>query len=200
VLEHHGIEPVVPLDQRLIGAPLTPTLVRLTGAGSEKDVAALADEFRAVYDGDGLAATVAYDGLAEVLDALVNSGHRLYIVTNKRDVPTRRILALFGVTAYFAGVHALDSATPPARHKRELVARVLATHRLSPAAGVMIGDTVEDAEAASANELSFIAATYGYGTPTVGAPAAAFGTIASLRELPARLQELAMHLPHHPVP
>jgi phosphoglycolate phosphatase len=200
VLEHHGIEPVVPLDQRLIGAPLTPTLVRLTGATSEQEVAPLADGFRSVYDDEGLSATVAYDGLAEVLDVLVGEGRRLYIVTNKRDVPTRRILALFGVAGYFAGVHALDSTTPPARHKRELVARVLATHRLAAPDCVMIGDTVEDAEAAWANDLAFIAATYGYGTPTVGAPVGALATIASLRELPARLQELAPNVPHHHVP
>jgi phosphoglycolate phosphatase-like HAD superfamily hydrolase len=59
----------------------------------------------------------------------------------------------------------------------------------------MVGDTVEDAVAAHANALFFVAATYGYGTPTVDAPSAPLGTIASLRELPECLTGLARLLP-----
>jgi phosphoglycolate phosphatase len=200
VLDRNGIRAEVPLDSRLIGAPLMPTLLRLTGAAREEDVARLADLFRDVYDGEGLAATVAYDGLAEVLENLVDRGHRLYVVTNKRDVPTRRILALLRIAHRFAGVHALDAAVPSVRDKRGLVAQVLGVHGLRAADCVMVGDTVEDATAAWANGLPFVGATYGYGTPTVGAPAAPLATIANLRELPARLDELATPLPPLPGP
>ena len=200
VLERHGIEPVIPLDRRLIGAPLVPMLARLTGTARESDVAPLADTFREVYDAAGLAATVAYDGLRETLHAMVRRGCRLYVVTNKRDVPTRRILDLFGVARCFAGVYALDTTTPRVRDKCELVARVIAAHQLNAMECVMVGDTVEDAAAACANGVGFIAATYGYGTPTIGAPTAALATIATLRELPARLDEIAMTLPPNSAP
>ena len=198
VLERHGLEPAVPLDHRLIGAPLVPMLTRLTNMAREEDLAPLVETFREVYDCEGLTATVAYDGLDEVLGSLVRGGRRLYVVTNKRDVPTRRILALLGVAPCFTGVHALDSTAPSARDKRHLVECVMAAHRLDAPNCVMVGDTVEDARAAWENGLAFVAATYGYGTPTVDAPGAALGTIARLRELPLRLDEFTARLP--PVP
>jgi phosphoglycolate phosphatase len=195
VLAQHAVEPIVPLDRHLIGAPLLPMLAKLVGATREEDVAGLAATFRDVYDTEGLASTVAYDGLREVLAALVTGGRGLYVVTNKRDVPTRRILELFDVARYFASIHALDTTSPPARNKIELVRHVISAHGLNAAECVMVGDTAEDAVAAHANALCFVAATYGYGTPTVDAPSAPLATIASLRELPECLAGLAKRLP-----
>jgi phosphoglycolate phosphatase len=194
VLERHGIEPVLPVDRRLIGAPLLPMLTRLTGITHEEELAPLAATFRTAYDEEGLTATVAYDGLGEVLELMVCSDRRLYVVTNKRDLPTRRILALFGIAQRFSAVYALDTMSPPARDKRELVGMVLAAHQLNASNCIMVGDTVEDAAAAHANGISFVAATYGYGTPTVDAPTAALETIASLRELPERIDAAATRL------
>jgi phosphoglycolate phosphatase len=195
VLDRHGIEPVIPVDRRLIGAPLIPMLTRLTGITHEEELAPLAATFRTAYDEVGLTATVAYDGLGEVLESMARRGHRLYVVTNKRDLPTRRILALLGIAQRFAAVYALDTMAPPAREKGELVGTLLAAHQLDASSCVMVGDTVEDAAAAYANGIAFMAATYGYGTPSVDAPTAALGTIASLRELPERLEQAAPRRP-----
>jgi phosphoglycolate phosphatase len=200
VLDSHGIPPAVPLDRRLIGAPLLPTLMRLTGTTREGDVAHLADAFCAAYDGDGLAATLGYDSLGPVLESLALRGRRLYVVTNKRGVPARRILELLGVARYFVGIHALDVARPPVLDKSELVTRLLSADRLEAARCVLVGDTADDATAAWRNGLPFVAATYGYGSPAADAPVPPIATIASLRELPTRLDALGAGLEPAPAP
>ena len=66
------------------------------------------------------------------------------------------------------------------------VAPSLARHGLAAADCVYIGDTPEDAAAAAANDLAFIAAGWGYGDPARLAAAAAqarVGTLAELAEL-----------------
>lgn len=182
-----GIEPAVALDARLIGPPLRPTLTRLLGGEADAPTLdRLASAFRDAYDGGGWRATVAYPGLEAVIARLADAGRRLFVVTNKRLTPTRLILDHFGLGPRFEAVYALDAFEPPVADKAAALAVVLARHGLAAADCVYIGDTPEDAAAAAANDLAFIAAGWGYGDPARLAAAAAqarVGTLAELAEL-----------------
>lgn len=190
-IERCGAPLVTPLDRSVIGAPLVATLRRLTGVADETELAALATAFRVTYDGEGVRATQGYPGLGGVLRELRGEGLRLYVVTNKRIVPTGAILRRLDLGDYFTGVYALDAISPPRADKCALVGIVLERHTLTAASCALVGDTTEDAAAAHANGLPFIAATYGYGSPLAEAAHPSVARLAQLTDLPALLRRLA---------
>ena len=190
VLAQAGIAPREPVDERVIGPPLLSTLERLTGVRAGPELDQLTAAFKATYDADGILDAEPYPGLDAMLDALAKAGRRAFVVTNKRQAPARAIADRLGIAPRLAGLYSLDSLSPPAPRKQAVVARLLADHRIRPESAVFVGDSAEDAEAATGNGLRFIAATYGYGTPlgVTGAPAAA--SLERLSDLPVLLARL----------
>ncbi|NBU59974.1 MAG: HAD family hydrolase [Betaproteobacteria bacterium] len=162
VLQQHGITPLVPLDSRLIGPPLLPTLARISGVSAPDVLDTLAATFKAWYDTEGYTHTVVYPGIDAALHALADRA-ALYIVTNKRIHPTRQILDHLGWAPLFTGVYAQDAFAPPLPSKAAVIGQVLSIHGIDPTSALYIGDRAEDGEAATANGLRFAWATWGYG-------------------------------------
>ena len=162
VVRQHGITPQVPLDSRLIGPPLLPTLARISGVSAPDMLDAMAATFKAWYDAEGYTRTVVYPGIDAALHALADRA-RLYIVTNKRIHPTRQILGHLGWAPLFSGVYAQDAFAPPLPSKAAVIGQVLSMHGIDPAGALYVGDRAEDGEAATANGLAFAWATWGYG-------------------------------------
>ena len=162
VVERHGLTPQVPLDSRLIGPPLLPTLARISGLSAPDVLDTMAATFKAWYDTEGYTHTVVYPGIDAALHALADRA-ALYIVTNKRIYPTRQILDHLGWGPLFDGVYAQDAFDPPLQSKAAVIGQVLVTHGIDPAGALYIGDRAEDGEAATANGLRFAWATWGYG-------------------------------------
>lgn len=183
-----GVTAVDHIDERVIGPPLRATLERLTGIVDGARLDELAETFRGIYDSAGAMAAEPYPRLDDVFAALDDAQRRAFIVTNKRIHPARLIADRLGLTARLAGVYALDSYAPPAARKRVVVERVLAEHMIAPGSAVMVGDSLEDAEAAAGNGVAFIAATYGYGSPIGTTRPAAI--IERLADLPTALERL----------
>lgn len=163
VLAAHGLAPVVALDPSIIGPPLADTLRTLSGIGDETLLAALADDFKRDYDAAGYRETTLYPGVAEGLAVLAAAGTRLFIVTNKRMRPTRKILDHLGIAGHFTGVHSRDETTPAAASKAAVVRRVIADRAVERRHAVFVGDSNEDAAAARKNGLRFAHAAWGYG-------------------------------------
>jgi phosphoglycolate phosphatase len=166
ILAADGLRPAVPLAPSLIGPPLAVTLRQVSGLDRPGDAARLArlvEAFKADYDTAGYRDTAVFPGVAAGLAQLAGSGARLFIVTNKRMVPTRRILEALGLARHFAGIHTRDETEPPAPSKAAVTARALARHGIDPPRAVFVGDSDEDAAAARENGLAFIHAAYGYG-------------------------------------
>jgi phosphoglycolate phosphatase len=191
VFEKHGIRAVREIDTSVIGPPLRETIRRLTGIEDAPTIEKLADSFRGQYDTTAVAETAAYHGYDETLDAVRAMGFALFIVTNKRIVPTRAIVARLGRGDRYSGIYSPDAHQPPLPDKIAVLADVVKRHGIDPARSAMIGDSAEDGAAAAASGMPFIAALYGYGKPeTGGHPVAA--SIAALTDLPARLAALAL--------
>jgi len=185
-----GIRAVESVDERVIGPPLVATLRRLTGIEDELRIGELARAFKAIYDTHGVLAAEPYPGLGEVLGALAAARRQSFMVTNKRQLPARLIAERLGIMPHLAGLYSLDTLTPPASKKRTVVAHLLAEHGIDATTAVLVGDSVEDAEAAASNGVRFVACTYGYGSPfafTEAAPAATLDRLADLPDVLARL-------------
>ena len=184
-----GAVPVRPIETDIIGPPIDATLRLLAGDADPALTGKLSDAFKRGYDTGGLLETLAYPGVGEMLAALRAAGRSLHIATNKRIHPTRLILDHLGWSACFDAVYALDSFSPHLPDKATMIGRLLADHGINIAQAVYVGDRFEDGEAAEANNLPFIAATWGYGSPRATAMAARWREAATPHELGQMLLE-----------
>lgn len=188
VLAAHGLQAAVPLEASLIGPPLAVTLRRISGIGDAALLARLVEAFKQDYDTAGYRDTRAFDGVAEGLARLAGAGAQLFIVTNKRIVPTLKILESLGLARHFTGVHTRDETEPMAPSKAAVTQRVLVRHGIDPRNACFVGDSDEDAAAARDNGLRFIHATYGYGAAGIQSrPDAVLEQFARLSDLIAAL-------------
>lgn len=157
-----GIAPQLPLTPDVIGPPLMQTLAKLSGVDDAEVLSDLAQRFKSHYDTEGHKQTLVYEGVEAFLRAQQAAGFKLYIATNKRYVPTVKIIQHLNWTQYFAGVFALDYYTPPVANKAQMLANVLADLNITPNEAVYIGDRYEDGTAAEQNGLPFILVNWGY--------------------------------------
>ncbi len=164
-----GLQPIVPLVPAIIGPPLMETLARLAGSNEEKVLHALAEAFKAHYDETGYQQTKIFSGVVEMLTQLTAHNFKLHIATNKRILPTRRILAHFSWDQYFQSVYALDVFDPPLKTKAQMLHEILAQRALDPQQTLYIGDRQEDGAAAQVNAIPFLLAVWGYDEPNAGA-------------------------------
>lgn len=161
-----GVTPVRSIDESVIGPPLTETLQLLSGSTEPALIARLTEGFKASYDSEGYKATAAYAGVGDLLAELAGAGLSLSIATNKRIHPTRLILDHLGWLGHFTHIYALDLFSPRLPDKAAMIGRLLADQAIPKDNAIYIGDRSEDGESADANDLPFIAVTWGYGSLT----------------------------------
>ncbi|WP_227816954.1 HAD family hydrolase [Nitrogeniibacter aestuarii] len=164
--EQTGTAAVRPIESDIIGPPLKETLQLLSGTTDPETIERLSDAFKSAYDGGGLKATTAYEGVDRMLHDLRAAGKSLHIATNKRLHPTRAILDMFGWRDLFDSVYALDMTEPRLPSKAAMIERQLSELSLQAPETAYVGDRAEDGESADANALAFFAATWGYGALT----------------------------------
>ena len=143
-----------------IGPPLTQMAAQILGESSTSRTQAFVDAFMRLYDTDGVARTRGFQGAAPALHALATRGACLAIITNKRELPTLRILASLGWSGLFFAVLCIDSEGVAGLDKSRRLATLLPALR-APACA-MVGDTLDDYQAAACNGVGFVAADYGY--------------------------------------
>ncbi|BCS55971.1 HAD family hydrolase [Geobacter sp. SVR] len=158
-----GLQPLVPLSDSLIGPPLRQTLINLTGLADTAHLDRLVDDFKQCYDTEGYKATRVYDGIGELLSQMHALHIPLAIATNKRRIPTMKILEHLGWRDYFHIVGTLDTPTPPHANKATLISYLLKELGVYAEKSLYVGDKWEDGEAAAANGMRFCAAGWGYG-------------------------------------
>ncbi|MFC6806046.1 HAD family hydrolase [Methylophaga thalassica] len=98
----------------------------------------------------------------ELIHDLYHDQRQLFIATNKREVPTRKITEYLGWQQMMTGVYSLDSFIGLAS-KKELLAEIMYKYKLDPKHTVYVGDTDSDYQAAVANDLHYIMVQWGYG-------------------------------------
>lgn len=190
VLQSEHIQPVVEVGTYLIGPPLAQTLAQITGEQDPVRLARLVECFKSAYDSEGYKATLLYADVLACLQALRDAGHRLVLLTNKRRVPTLKILEYFHLQDCFSAVYTPDSWQPPVKRKNDTMERALAELQADPARCVMVGDSSDDAHAAADHGVAFVAAAYGYGDGAVQGDYPRAAIIEGLTQLPAVVGQL----------
>ena len=162
-LAWRNIEPEAPLDSALIGPPLLETMARISGINNKDELLLLSENFKKRYDEIAASMTMVYEGVVPILDTLKHSGFQLHIATNKRLAPTQQIIVRRELGQYFDSIYAIDSKSPPYLNKSVMLAALLSNFDIEPSTACYVGDRIEDAEAADANALDFLATLWGYG-------------------------------------
>lgn len=128
----------------------------LSVEGPEFD--ALMRDFLAIYE-NATALTTLYPGVVTTLDALVQSGLRLGLCTNKPLAPTHSVLAHFDLARLFGAVTGGDSLSVKKPDPLPLLATA---DQLGGGQIIYVGDSEVDAETAVAANVPFLLFTEGY--------------------------------------
>jgi phosphoglycolate phosphatase len=120
--------------------------------------------FREHYDTSTYPNTSLMPTVAELLPKLRERSAGMFIVSNKRAVPTIRILDKFHLRCFFSGIFNSDmDKGGKTVTKRELLSRALVKHSLAKNETAYIGDSEGDVAAAKENGVLAIAVQNGYG-------------------------------------
>lgn len=181
---HHAVSAHRPAHKplavrSLIGPPAREILRRYSALMESGGEAALTDAeleeahslYRAAYDGGLCDLGELYEGVLPALQQMRATGLTLYIVTNKPSLPAMRVLQAQGIFPLFKacispdGVYGMESEARPAQFadKTAMTRHLLDAEGLDPSHTVFVGDSTDDALAATSCDLSFVAAPWGYG-------------------------------------
>jgi phosphoglycolate phosphatase len=147
----------------LIGPPIRTILSRMGNDLSEAELDCLERAFRVSYDSEGWAMTPHYAHAAGMLRGLREAGLRLFVVSNKPRHISVKILEAEGTLGLFDEVVTRDSREPGYAGKVEMILYLLPKWQVTARECLMVGDTIEDAEAASYTGMPFCLMTHGYG-------------------------------------
>jgi phosphoglycolate phosphatase len=156
------IAPIKPINISLIGPPLNHLLLELLPKESEYLLPDISACFREFYDNFFCVQCTLYPNVIDALEYLKLS-KRLFVVTNKREMPTKRILKHFNLDHFFEHIYSIDSISKQGATKKDVISNLLSEKNLKPKDCVYIGDTAHDMESCLAVPVDFIFAEWGYG-------------------------------------
>ncbi|WP_131503696.1 HAD hydrolase-like protein [Exiguobacterium sp. s166] len=145
--------------QAIMGVPLPEVWRTLLPAHTEADRAQADQIFqnaliRHIKQGHG----ALYPGTEEVLAALQENGHALYIASNGWKVYLTAIVRQYGLDRWLDGVYSIEDVA--SSQKSDLVAYILSGHQLTEA--VVVGDRMSDFQAAKVNGLPAIGCRFDF--------------------------------------
>jgi phosphoglycolate phosphatase len=144
------------IHKGLIGPPIKVLLRQIIH--NEELIEAISLEFRDHYDNNAASITKLFPGVYNGLKEL-NKINKLFVSTNKPQIPTTRILEKLQIDKFFCKI--LTSDSKGCNSKIGIVNKILATNNESKS--IVIGDSYDDYESAKSNKINFIYCNYGYG-------------------------------------
>ena len=145
----------------LIGPPLRDTASEILGHEHQDSLDEFVQLFIAMHDEQVIEHTQTYPDVIQVLKQLHTQNIPMAVATNKRLVPTQKLIDHFDWNDYFQSVECSDSQSQ-IRNKDAMIQDIINQNK-SFHRSYFVGDTVNDGLSANLNQLSFIKACYGYG-------------------------------------
>lgn len=145
----------------LIGPPLRDTASEILGHEHQDSLDEFVQLFITMHDEQVIEHTQPYPDVIQVLKQLHTQNIPMALATNKRLVPTQKLMDHFGWNDYFSFIECSDSHSQ-IRNKDAMIQGIIKQSK-SFHRSYFIGDTVNDGLSANLNQLPFIKACYGYG-------------------------------------
>ena len=146
-----------------VGPPLRESFARLLDSTDARLIERAVAHYREHFAEVGWKENVVYAGIADTLVELAARGARMYVCTAKPETFARRIVLQFGLAPHLRAVYGADLAGR-FDDKSALMAHLIATEAVDPAAAAMIGDRHHDIRAARANGVRAVGVLWGYGS------------------------------------
>ena len=162
VFKKNNIKPIREVSEDIIGPTLKDTISNLIPSKHLSNIDKIIKDFIGLYDNKFCTESSLYDGVYETLDKL-SKKNRLILITNKRFIPTEKILYSNEIINFFEKYFSVDIKSQYSFNKSSLIKNVLEEMKLDPKKTVYVGDTKEDFKASMDNNIDFIFAEYGYG-------------------------------------
>ncbi|MGZ3689085.1 MAG: HAD family hydrolase [Bdellovibrionota bacterium] len=143
-----------------IGPPLSESFAKLLSPELASQAVAL---YRERFSEIGWRENERYDGIAECLGALRETGARLFVATSKPHLYARKILEHFELAPFFEATYGAELDGTRGK-KGELIRYLLAEEKLQAEHVTMIGDREHDVHGARQNQIPCIGVTWGYGS------------------------------------
>ncbi|MBI5245427.1 MAG: HAD family hydrolase [Elusimicrobia bacterium] len=147
----------------VIGPPLKEMIRFVMPDIREEQEELVAGYFRSFYDASEYGRTRLLNGVRRTLEALSRSSYKLFVLTNKRMLPTKRMLKLLKVDAFFSGIFTPDMHAGIHLSKTEALGELLRRLRLKTADTLLVGDACGDIIAAKDHRIRSVAVLNGYG-------------------------------------
>ena len=145
----------------LIGPPLRDTASEILGQNHQDQLDEFVKLFIEMHDENAIKNTKPYPDVIDTLKKLNSKKVLMAIATNKRHVPTIKLINHYNLQDYFITIECSDDKNF-IRNKDEMIQDILNKDKNFYKA-FFIGDTVNDGLSANLSELNFIKADYGYG-------------------------------------
>ena len=146
------------------GPQLMPMIELLIPGVDEETKQRVAEVYRDAYFNSPFDHTVPYPWIDELLRRLKKRGAKLFVVTNKSEYPTFRLLRKCGWEELFALVVCPDTDPPRRMTKTEIVKYALEHGGGSRENSLVVGDSATDIAAGHANGLKAAGVLWGNGT------------------------------------
>ena len=147
----------------LVGLSLPEAMRRLRPEGEPDEHEALAVHYRDAYRArraQGMIDEPLFDGVAALLERLVEAGWLLGVATGKSDRGLAHCLATHGIAARFVTLQTADRH--PSKPHPAMLEAAMAAVGAAPADTVMIGDTAYDMAMATAAGARALGVAWGY--------------------------------------
>lgn len=150
------------LNKSIIGPPLKEALKNLVQKKDNVKIDKIIENFIELYDSDYCYKTKLYSGVKETLKILEKKKN-LILITNKRIVPTEKMLKNSKIIELFDNYFSVDINDQSKKDKSTLISKTIKDYKINPNNTVYIGDTMGDFIASKKNNIKFIYAGWGYG-------------------------------------
>lgn len=170
--------------RRIVGLSLPQAVARLAPDADKATQAAAVAAYKAAYRSrreTGALLEPLYDGVAELLEALLDAGWLLGIATGKSERGLHACLASHRLLHHFITLQTADHH--PSKPHPAMIQAALAEADIAAGSAVMIGDTAFDIEMAGRAGVGAIGVAWGYHEPDELRAAGAAGVAGDVAEL-----------------
>lgn len=151
------------IDEKKISSvgPSLNEMILALGMENLSDAQKIREEFIYQYDKNFCLDTKLYPNIESTLQKLLDENNFLTLVTNKRTIPTMKILKKFNIDSFFSRIICIDTS-----NKLRTKPQILKSLYLPEVKNYYIGDLDGDYIAAKDAGYQFLYASWGYGDIT----------------------------------
>ena len=158
----NNIEPMIPISEIKIGPPLDEIIRSILPYEESYRYDLFKETFVELYDRKFCKECIVYPGAIDALSqAAVNAD--LFLVTNKRIIPTVKILRHHSMAQNFKAIIGCDSVENNVFSKAKSINHLINKYGLSKTDCTYFGDTEGDAAACHEIGVDFVYVSWGYG-------------------------------------